>query len=122
MSSRSRRWPVTALAAATVFLAVTSRGIQSIERYAASAIPLLLVAAVWLCTERRLRVAGTTAALPLGAASLLASLHLYVPRPPARSRGRRRARAGGHSSSVRYPRFGESHRSAALTVQPLRRA
>lgn len=77
----ARRLPpsFTALAGATVFLALTSRGIQSIERYAASAVPLLLVAAVWLCTQRRLRVAEATAAVLLAAASLLAFLHLYVP-------------------------------------------
>ena len=77
----ARRLPpsFTALAATTLFLALTSRGIQSIERYAASAVPLLLVAAVWLCTQRRLRVAETTAALLLAAASLLAFMHLYVP-------------------------------------------
>ncbi len=77
----ARRLPLshTAFAGVTVFLALTSRGIQSIERYTASAVPLLLIAAIWLCTQRRLRVAETAAALVLAGASLLAFFHLYVP-------------------------------------------
>lgn len=77
----ARRLPpsYTAFAAVTVLLALSGRGLQSLERYTASAVPLLLVAAVWLCTQRRKRVAETAAAVVLAGASLLAFMHLYVP-------------------------------------------
>lgn len=77
----ARRLPLshTAFAAATLLLAVTSRGLSSFERYAASAVPLLLVAAALATTRRRRVAALIVGCVALGAYSVAAFRHLYVP-------------------------------------------
>lgn len=78
----ARRLPVsyTAFAAATLFLAVTAQDFSSFERYACSALPLLLAAALVLADRPRLRAAAAI----LGPAvlfghALYAFLAGYVP-------------------------------------------
>ncbi|WP_157437753.1 hypothetical protein [Actinoplanes subtropicus] len=78
----ARRLPVsfTVFAAATVFLAVTARNFGSFERYACSALPLLLAAAAVLAERPRLRlVAAIAAPLILFGQSLLSFTSSYVP-------------------------------------------
>lgn len=76
-----RRLPASyaVLSAATLVLAVTARSMSSFERYAASAVPLLLAAALVLSTRRRWRTALAVAPPVLLAYSVVAFLHLYVP-------------------------------------------
>jgi hypothetical protein len=69
----------SAFAAAILLLALTARGFSSFERYAASALPLLLVAAVKLDTPRRRGVAVAGGGAVLLAYSFTALLHAYIP-------------------------------------------
>ena len=69
----------TAFAAAILLLALTARGFSSFERYAASALPLLLVAAAKLDTTRRRRWAVAAGSMLLLAYSFTALLHAYIP-------------------------------------------
>jgi hypothetical protein len=71
--------PAVAFSLAMLLLGVTARGFTSFERYAASAVPLLLVAATLLTTPRRRQVAATMAVLALWGYSFGAFLHAYVP-------------------------------------------
>lgn len=79
----ARRLPLswTAFSAVTVLLALTARGLTSFERYAGSALPLLLVAAEWLAQQsgHRRRQALAAAAVVLFGYSCLTFLHLYQP-------------------------------------------
>ncbi len=71
----------TAFSAVTVFLAFTARELTSFERYTASAVPLLLVAASWLAevrpTTRRRVLVG--AGVVLFGYALAAFGHAYIP-------------------------------------------
>jgi hypothetical protein len=78
----ARRLPLsfTAFAAATLFLAVTAKNFSSFERYACSALPLLLAAAAVLAERPRLRTAAAVAApLLLFGQALLSFTTSYVP-------------------------------------------
>jgi len=78
----ARRLPAsfTAFAAATLFLAVTAATFSSFERYAGSALPLLLAAAAVLADRPRLRLAAAIGApLVLFGQSLLSFAWTYVP-------------------------------------------
>jgi hypothetical protein len=77
----ARRLPVsyTLFAAATLVLALTSRGMSSFERYAGSALPLLLAAATLLTKPRRRRMALVLAAGVLAAYATAAFRHAYIP-------------------------------------------
>ena len=78
----ARRLPAsfTAFAAATLFLAVTASNFSSFERYACSALPLLLAAATVLVARPRLRLAAAIGApLVLFGQALLSFLGSYVP-------------------------------------------
>ena len=69
-------------AALTVALAITARSMASFERYAASAFPLVLVAAARIergTTTRSRFVILAAAAIVLFAYSLTAFLHRYIP-------------------------------------------
>lgn len=71
----------TAFSAATVFLALTARNLNSFERYAGSAVPLLLVVAAWLTHRtpaQRTRIAGLAGVVLFGY-SLAAFTHSYIP-------------------------------------------
>ena len=77
----ARRLPLsyTAFAACTVLLGVTAREFQSYERYAASAVPLLLAAAMvpiptWLRPGVLALAGAAVVSYPV-----LSALHLYVP-------------------------------------------
>ena len=77
----ARRLPVsfTALSACIVLLGMTARSLQSYERYAASAVPLLLAAAL-VPVPRWLRPGIlATGGAALGGYEVFAALHLYVP-------------------------------------------
>jgi hypothetical protein len=77
-----RRLPLsfTAFAAATLLLAVTAQGFGSFERYACSALPLLLAAATVLTARPRLRLAAAIGApLVLFGQALLSFAGTYVP-------------------------------------------
>lgn len=69
----------TAFAAAILLLALTARGFSSFERYAASALPLLMVAAVKLDTPRRRTTAVVVGSVLLLVYSFTALLHAYIP-------------------------------------------
>lgn len=78
----ARRLPAsfTAFAAATLFLAVTAQSFGSFERYACSALPLLLAAATVLVSRPRLHlVAAIGAPLVLFGQALLSFAGTYVP-------------------------------------------
>jgi hypothetical protein len=78
----ARRLPLsfTVFASATVFLAVTAKSFSSFERYACSALPLLLAAAAVLAERPRLRLAAAiTAPLLLFGSALLSFTTSYVP-------------------------------------------
>jgi hypothetical protein len=78
----ARRLPpsFTAFAAATLFLAVTARNFSYFERYACSALPLLLAAAVVFEDRRRWRrFAGIVAPLVLFGYAVVAFVGGYVP-------------------------------------------
>jgi hypothetical protein len=75
------RLPVSwwAFAAATVLLGMTARNFNSFERYAASAVPLL-IAAAWTLERPRLRAVSRIAApVVLAGYSFTAFLHAYIP-------------------------------------------
>ncbi|MCW2726994.1 MAG: hypothetical protein JWN35_3915 [Frankiales bacterium] len=67
------------LVAVTLLLALTANRMMSFERYAASAVPLLLAAAMVVTGRIPARVAGLLAALVLFCCALLAFLGWYVP-------------------------------------------
>jgi hypothetical protein len=80
----ARRLPssYTAFAALTVALGITARSMASFERYAASALPLVLIAAARIertTTTRSRFVILAAAAIVLFAYSLTAFLHRYIP-------------------------------------------
>lgn len=77
----ARRLPAsfTAYAAVTVLLAATARELQSFERYASSAVPLLLVAALLLRTRVACVTAGLTGLVLLGGYSWATFARLVVP-------------------------------------------
>ena len=78
----ARRLPAsfTAFAAVTLFLAVTAQSFGSFERYACSALPLLLAAAAVLAARPRLRLAAAIGApLVLFGQALLSFAGTYVP-------------------------------------------
>jgi hypothetical protein len=77
----AKRLPVsyTAFAGVIVFLALTARGFTSFERYASSALPLLLIASQLLNSPLRRALALSAAVLALAAYSFTAFLHAYVP-------------------------------------------
>jgi hypothetical protein len=68
-----------ALAATVVVLGITARDFQSYERYAASAFPLLLVAARARLSPSAVTAAAVAAGSVLSLYTILAALHLYVP-------------------------------------------
>lgn len=63
----------------TVLLALTARSMTSFERYAGSAVPLLIAAALLTGGRRGRSVTIVLAALLLAAYATMAFLHLYVP-------------------------------------------
>ena len=69
----------TVFAATILLLALTARGFSSFERYAASALPLLVVGAVKLNTPRRRGIAVAVGGALLLAYSFTAFLHAYIP-------------------------------------------
>jgi hypothetical protein len=77
----ARRLPCsyTWFAAATVALALTARGFTSFERYGASALPLLLVAAQFISARRRRAITCAVAVLSLALYSFLAFAGDYTP-------------------------------------------
>ncbi len=68
-----------AFSAVMVLLGLTARDYASFERYASSAVPLLIVAASLLTTPARRIISLAIAALALTGYSIAAFLHLYVP-------------------------------------------
>ncbi|MHB1503862.1 MAG: hypothetical protein ACYCTL_07055 [Acidimicrobiales bacterium] len=76
-----RRWPISygAFAGAIVAVAVTGTNLASFERYALSAFPLALTAAVLLRSRRGARWVVVLSALAMGGYALLAFLGFYVP-------------------------------------------
>lgn len=76
-----RRLPLsyTAFSAALLVLGLTAQGFTSFERYAASAVPLLLVGAQLLSTPRRRVLAMSVGAVTLAGYATLAFIHAYVP-------------------------------------------
>lgn len=76
-----RRLPssYTAFAAATLALALTARGFTSLERYATSALPLLLALAPLLSTARRRRSAAIVGILCLFGYAYAAFIGVYTP-------------------------------------------
>lgn len=77
----ARRLPLsyTAFAACTLVLAVTSRGLSSFERYAGSAVPLLLAGSTLLTTRSRRLVAVIVGCLAMACYCFEAMRHGYVP-------------------------------------------
>jgi hypothetical protein len=77
----ARRWPssYTAYAGATLLLALSSRNLDSIERYSLSTIPFVLAAADIVGTEARERVVLVVLGAGLVAASILAFTGVMVP-------------------------------------------
>jgi hypothetical protein len=68
-----------AFAVVTVLLGMTARNFNSFERYAASAVPLL-IAAAWVLERRKLRgFARVAAPLVLLGYSFTTFLHAYIP-------------------------------------------
>ena len=77
----ARRLPLsfTAFSAVTVFLALTGRHLASFERYAASAVPLLLVVAEELSTRQRRAAAWGIGVVSLVGYAYAAYLGKYIP-------------------------------------------
>jgi hypothetical protein len=77
----ARRWPpsYTAYAGATLLLALSSRNLDSIERYSLSTVPFLLAAADIVNTEARERVVLVLLGAGIVAASILAFTGVLVP-------------------------------------------
>ncbi len=63
----------------TVLLGLTARSMTSFERYAGSAVPLLIAAAIVTASPRVRSVTLVVAPVLLGAYATMAFLHLYVP-------------------------------------------
>lgn len=79
VSARRLPLPWTVLAGLTVLLAVTARSMTSFERYAGSAVPLLVAAALLTGGTRVRSVTLGLAPVLLAAYATMAFLHLYVP-------------------------------------------
>ena len=77
----ARRLPVSylAFAAGTLTLALTAQRLTSFERYAGSAVPLLLAAALLVGSGRRAAVSLALAGVAVAGYSLLAFTNLLVP-------------------------------------------
>lgn len=77
----ARRWPLsyTAYAGATLLLALSSRNLDSIERYSLSTVPFVLAAADIVATEARERIVLVLLGAGLIAASILSFTGLMVP-------------------------------------------
>ena len=77
----ARRWPLsyTLYAASVLFVALSSRNLDSLERYALSAVPFLFAAAEVVNTEERQFVVYTLAVAGLIGASILVFTGLVVP-------------------------------------------
>jgi hypothetical protein len=77
----ARRWPLsyTLYAGAVLFVALTSRNLDSLERYALSAVPFVFAAADVLNTEERQFVVYTVAGACLVGGSILVFTGILVP-------------------------------------------
>ena len=77
----ARRLPISylAFAVATLALALTARRLSSFERYAGSAVPLLLAAALMVTSTTGMKVALVLSGVAVAGYSLLAFTHLLVP-------------------------------------------
>lgn len=76
-----RSWPAAygAFAAAVLAAALTGSNLDSFERYALSAFPLVVAGATLTSSERVLRVVLVSSAVGLVGYALLAFTNLYVP-------------------------------------------
>ena len=76
-----RSWPASygAFAVAVMAVALTGSNLDSFERYALSAFPLVLAAVTLTADERLFRVVLVISAVGLAGYALLAFANLYVP-------------------------------------------